>query len=428
MLNQSIAVIFFLPLLCSIIFYTPSAPWSSPAVSSANLIIILVWIAHYKKKYALARWIGMVGFTMYISLLLVLHGRAIGGDLTYMVLGMYGMAYFPKRRDRFILFSIILLSLAGTEYYIQNYDTPYAIEINYVIKISALLGNFMTLVIIIAFLDYDQRNYVKDSEALMKQLKEKNKELEQKNIRIAVQNERLLSLNSELQDFAYATSHHFKTPLRSIHSFMGLLEKQLDPQTLRKVKDYLTYAKDSSLHLYELTQDLLAFSKLAIDGKKRTRVNLNEVIEWVCKNLNDEIQEKNVDFKLSNLPVVYGHQFHFELLFQNLIDNGIKYNHSSKPLIKIDFEQGQEHLWIKISDNGIGIADKFKEKIFDMFSRLHTPDKYEGTGLGLAICRKIVRQYNGHLSFQSNESEGTTFIIELPISIMNEEAADWGLS
>lgn len=420
LLNQSMASVCLLPIIYSISFFSPANPLSSVAVCSSEIIIFSTWIANYHKKYALGRWIGLVGYIMYINLLIVLHGKEVGGNLTYVVLGMYGLAYFPKKFDRIIIFSLILISLAATEYYVYNYESIYALEVTYVISLSALLGNFLALAILMVFLDYDQKKYLFDTEALLEELRSKNKELEHKNKKIAIQNDRLTSLNGELRDFAYATSHHFKTPLRSIHSFMGLLEKQLDAETLKKVEDYLRFAKESSIHLYELTQNLLAFSKLSVSETEKTYIDLNEVVGWVQKNLNDKIEKKNVQFDLTSLPVVFGHQFHFELLFQNIIDNGIKYNDVQNPLIKIEFEEDLMDFRIKISDNGIGISEKFQEKIFDMFSRLHTPDQYEGTGLGLSICRKIVVQYEGNISLRSAEGKGSTFILEFPTVMINK--------
>ncbi|MCI4671678.1 MAG: ATP-binding protein [Bacteroidia bacterium] len=423
LLNRSTAAILLIPLFYVFSFYTPEAPWSSGAVLFADLIILAGLIANYRRKYILAKWIGMLGFTLYINILIILHGKGLGGNITYLVLGLYGFIYFPKRRDKAIIFSVIILSLIGTEYFVQNYESPYASLVNYTVYISALLGNFLAVMILIGFIDYDQNNYVKDSGKLLEELQHKNQELETKNRKIATQNQKLLNLNNELQDFAYATSHHFKTPLRTIHSFMGLLEKQLDSQTLAQVEDYLNYAKDSSVHLYELTRNLLAFSKLSVSEGEKTAVDLNEILATVKNNMSKDIEDKGVEIEAEKLPILWGYPFHFELLLQNILDNGIKYNESNSPKIELSFENQGAWGVILISDNGIGIPEKYQQQIFDMFSRLHNSERYEGTGLGLSICRKIMEQYDGSLLLNSKEGIGTTFTLRFPASILTAEKA-----
>ena len=227
---------------------------------------------------------------------------------------------------------------------------------------------------------------------------------------------KLLQSNRELQRFAYIASHDLKTPLRNITSFLSLIQRHIqkkyeDPE----LQEFLRYAVTGARQMNQLIVDVLEFSKLGSDQPGLEQmVNLNEIIREVRQSLNPIFQEKNVRLSLDKLPEIPADPSRMKQLFQNLIENGIKYNNSENPTIAIQyFDQNDAHV-IMVKDNGIGIDETYSEKIFEMFLRLHDSSEYEGSGIGLAICKKIVEQHGGYISLKSKEGKGSRFIVSLP--------------
>ncbi len=229
-------------------------------------------------------------------------------------------------------------------------------------------------------------------------------------------NFKLKESNKELERFAYIASHDLKSPLRNITSFAQLLKIRAKKKLSVNEKEYLQFIEDNARKMNELVQSILEFSQIdKIGTKNQEIVDLNDVIGEATMNLEVLIKEKNAFIETEMLPMIQGNQTQMLQLFQNLIENGIKYNTSERPTIIIKTSKDWNKNILFFKDNGIGISDEYHHQVFEMFKRLHTEEKYKGTGIGLALCKKIATKHNGDLMIETSTQKGTTFKLSLPV-------------
>lgn len=219
--------------------------------------------------------------------------------------------------------------------------------------------------------------------------------------------------NKELEQFAYVASHDLQEPLRMVSSYTQLIEKRYQDKLDQDANEFIHFAVDGAKRMQILISDLLQLSRVGTHGKPFENFDLNEAIEAAMKNLENLLLEKNAVIEKDNFPIICGDKHQFIQLFQNLIGNAIKFCDKT-PNINLSYEETTNKHIFYVQDNGIGIESEYKEKIFIIFQRLHTKDKYPGTGIGLSICKKIVERHGGRITFESKINEGTTFIISLP--------------
>jgi two-component system, LuxR family, sensor kinase FixL len=237
------------------------------------------------------------------------------------------------------------------------------------------------------------------------------------------QAEKLSRSNSELEQFAYVASHDLQEPLRKIQAFGDRLRSKYDATLGPEGLDYLTRMQNAAARMQVLIQDLLSLSRVASHAKPFAQVDLGDVVRMVISDLEVRIQERNGRVEAADLPVVFGDRGQLAQLFQNLIGNGLKFQKPGEsPLVKVSSEavilsdgSGAGAAWrITVEDNGIGFDEKYRERIFQIFQRLHGRSEYEGTGIGLAICRKIVERHGGVIAAHSSPGAGAKFVITLP--------------
>ncbi len=234
-------------------------------------------------------------------------------------------------------------------------------------------------------------------------------------------NEQLENKNEELERFAYIASHDLKTPLRNVTSFLSLLKRKLRDNPDPDINDFINIAQSNAQSMYNLIEEILEYSLVKSEVVKMAEVDMNEVLFLIEKNLIHYLDEKNATIKYSPLPIIKANQHQMVQLFQNLIENGLKYNNSAEPKVTISVFKEGEFLVFKVEDNGIGIDPEYHKKIFEIFKRLHNQSEYQGSGVGLAICNKIVSNHNGHIELISVENVGSIFMVHLKVKILDEE-------
>lgn len=224
--------------------------------------------------------------------------------------------------------------------------------------------------------------------------------------------------NQELQDFAYVASHDLQEPLRKIQAFGDILANEYG-KALGDGDEYLKRMLGAASRMSVLIQDLLSFSRVATKPQTITPVDLNTVVEDVVSDLETSININHGKVTVNKLPMVMADPTHMRQLFQNLIGNALKFHRedvvpevtiSAKPRAKAD-----THYEIYVADNGIGFDEKYLDRIFSVFQRLHGRDTYDGTGIGLAVCRKIAERYGGTIKATSKVGVGSTFTFQIPI-------------
>jgi light-regulated signal transduction histidine kinase (bacteriophytochrome) len=171
----------------------------------------------------------------------------------------------------------------------------------------------------------------------------------------------------------------------------------------------------------DLISSLLQYSRVGRKESKLKKTNLNNLIELKLMDLKKMIEEKKAQVNILDFPkTIVCEPVQIGLVFYNLINNGLKFNTNEKPTILIKGGERERDYLFSIHDNGIGIEDKFKEQVFDVFRRLHSRDKYEGTGIGLALCRKIILRHEGDIWFKSEKGQGTTFYFTIKKDLIGE--------
>ena len=226
--------------------------------------------------------------------------------------------------------------------------------------------------------------------------------------------EELLRSNAELEQFAYIASHDLQEPLRMISSYVQLLEKRYRGKLDQDADEFIGYASDGALRMQRLINDLLAYSRVGTRGKSFEEVNLEAALGQALENLHLAVKEKNAIVTHDPLPLAYGDSGQLTLVFQNLIDNAIKFAGEQPPRVHISAKVEGSECFCSVRDNGIGIASEFLNKLFLLFQRLHTRREYPGTGIGLAICKRIVERHGGKIWVESNPNEGSTFCFKIP--------------
>ncbi|MBJ7337920.1 sensor histidine kinase [Mycolicibacterium sp.] len=233
--------------------------------------------------------------------------------------------------------------------------------------------------------------------------------------------------NAELEQFAYVASHDLQEPLRKVTSFCQLIEKRYGDQLDERGVEYIAFAVDGAKRMQVLINDLLTFSRVGRLNAARTEVDLDTGLNDAITNLAMAIDESRAEIvrPAEPLPRVVGDPTLLVMLWQNLIGNAMKFRRDDVvPRIAIEFDRdADEDLWsFTVTDNGIGIAPEFVDKVFIIFQRLHGRDAYGGTGIGLALCKKIVEHHGGTIWIDTSYTGGTRFRFTLPASLPTDAA------
>ncbi|MEP7164422.1 MAG: PAS domain S-box protein [Ferruginibacter sp.] len=291
-------------------------------------------------------------------------------------------------------------------------------------------SRFWASVVITALHD-DQKNVVGFSKVTRDLTDRKNAEerqleylqnIEQKNIKLE-------QSNAELESFNYIASHDLQEPLRKIQAFSQLIMEKEKSNLSQMATDYFSRINKAASNMQNLIEALISYSQTNSAGIQLAETDLNNLLEDVKNDLSNVLEEKHTVIDADVLPIVQADPIQFRQLFTNLISNAVKYSKPGIPphiIITVTLMKGKDvgepdaipewGYWkISIMDNGIGFDQKYANKIFELFQRLHGKLEYQGTGIGLAICKKIMRNHEGCISATGNPQEGSVFNIFLPL-------------
>ncbi len=222
--------------------------------------------------------------------------------------------------------------------------------------------------------------------------------------------------NRELQDFAYIASHDLQEPLRKIVAFGDRLSHHADALD-EKGRDYLLRMQKAAVRMQQFIDDLLQYSRIMTRPQPFEAIDLKVPVQQAILDLEECFVAEDCHIIMDELPVIEADPVQMQLLFKNLISNAIKFRRpEEKPLIKVSYRYADDYsVLIEVQDNGIGFDERYKDRLFKPFSRLHGKSEYPGTGMGLAICDKIVKRHGGSIDVKSELGKGTTFLIALPV-------------
>ena len=253
-------------------------------------------------------------------------------------------------------------------------------------------------------------------------------------------NQELERSNRELQDFAFVASHDLQEPLRKIQAFGDLLKNDFADALGSEGRDFVERMQHAARRMNTLIQDLLTFSRVTTKAQPFMPVDLTGVAREVISDLETRIKQTGGQVEIGQLPEIEADPLQMRQLLQNLIANALKFHRpDAAPVVKLDsyrltsghgnnnhnghdgqarvqLDESNHFYQITVADNGIGFEEKYLDRIFTPFQRLHTRGEYEGTGMGLAVCRKIVERHGGTITAKSQPGVGTTFLITLPVT------------
>jgi light-regulated signal transduction histidine kinase (bacteriophytochrome) len=252
----------------------------------------------------------------------------------------------------------------------------------------------------------------RDKKEAEEALRRSHEELERK---VEERTTELVRSNNELEQFAYIASHDLQEPLRMVTSYVQLISKRYKDKLDNDANEFIDYIVNGTKHMQTLLHDLLEYSRVGTKGKPFELTDMKASLNIAISNLNKHIEESRAEISCGNLPGVYADETQIVQVFQNLIDNAIKFCGGKPPHIHISSEWKKTEWVISVSDNCMGIDPKHFDRIFIMFKRLHPGDKYPGTGIGLAVCKKIVERHGGRIWVESGPGKGSTFYFTIPV-------------
>jgi signal transduction histidine kinase len=274
-------------------------------------------------------------------------------------------------------------------------------------------GFFLIIVFILSTLKIEYEKVVKlniDLQDTLVEIKKTKDDLERKTKDLA-------RSNAELEHFAYVAAHDLKQPLIVAGGYINRLQRVYKDIFDSDADRSIGYASDAINRMGALINALLAYARVGSKTKDLKAIDYNEVVERATTNLQVEIEKCRAIVTHDQLPTLLADPIQFIQLFQNLIDNGIKFRREEPPHVHISAEHKEKEWVISLCDNGIGIDPKHSTCIFDIFQRVHDSSEYSGNGIGLATCKKIVENHGGRIWVESIPGKGSTFKFAIPIKV-----------
>lgn len=251
-------------------------------------------------------------------------------------------------------------------------------------------------------------------ERVEQELRELNAQLEE---RVAQRTRELERSNEDLEQFAYVASHDLQEPLRMVTSYADLLQRRMEGELDEKTERYFGYVVEGAERMRGLIDDLLTYSRTSTAGAEASEeLPLDRPLDRALENLRGAIEESEARIERRELPIVHGNLTSFTQVFQNLVGNAIKYRRPGEPpRIRITAESREDECIVSVQDHGIGVPEEHRDRIFEVFTRLHARERYPGTGMGLALCKRVVERRGGRMWVEAAPDGGSVFRFTVPV-------------
>jgi PAS domain S-box-containing protein len=257
----------------------------------------------------------------------------------------------------------------------------------------------------------------KHANELKRKVANRTRQLEAKKNDLEVAIEELKNLNSDLDCFAHICCHELRSPLRTLTNFSKLVLEELDRGETKNIGEYLITIHDRALKMDQLMKSILEYSTSGLNKNAYSTFSIEELLNEITLMLNVQIHEKKAVIIYQNMPTIYADRMQFFQLFQNLINNAIKFSKPSiGPAVTITAKNTPNTIIFQVKDNRLGIAKKYHKELFLPFKKFHTRAEGSQYGIGLSLCKKIVENHGGTIKISSSENAGTTFTFITPIN------------
>ncbi len=345
-------------------------------------------------------------------------GGLYSDNLLWMMATPLTALLFANSRSGFVW--LVLLIVVTSYLYYLDLQTPgyyrrQTQDLDGFYYLITYCGLFFMMVGIVLIFATGQSMIIKALDAKQKELTKQKAELTRQKEALISAEEKLKSINQELERFAYSASHDLKEPLRMIGSYVMLIKRKIGKDLEPSTQEYMGFITDGVSRMEKMLNDLLQYSRLGRNNEQLRDQDLNDTLLVVMQNLMTAMENTNTAIYSNQLPVVRSASVEMIQLFQNLISNSIKFRRRDvNPVIGITYQDDRENHRFMFMDNGIGIPEKSKQSVFNIFEKLHSIQEYEGSGIGLATCKKIVNNLGGNIWVEPEKEDGTTFVFTIP--------------
>lgn len=350
----------------------------------------------YKKYYFLSRMLMILSMNIALGIYAIVLGRDSGIHFLYFV--FFTLPFLLFSLNNYLLIAFCCLSSVVPFCIVRFQLVKPLVELDslslQILSVAMILLTFIWLLL--------NKLYLLKANGIVEENLQQSNQL-------------LQSRNRDLEQFAYVASHDLQEPLRTVASYVELLNKQYNDRFDENGQQYMGFILYSTHRLKKLIKDLLEYSRIGRNYQSE-KIKSYTLVQDVVADLKQLIADTQANVVVSPLPDIEGYGTDLKLLFQNLIVNAIKFRKQNElPMIKIWGEELDGFWKFAVSDNGIGIEPQHRERIFVIFQRLHTQAEYDGSGIGLAHCKKIVEMHGGAIWVESELGKGSTFYFTIPI-------------
>jgi len=343
-------------------------------------------------------------FPVMMMFIMYLYGPGLRAEYAFFVLFVIAIILHREEWLQFtFLFYNVLMYLLG--YYLGHYfDNPLASMATIEDGVMIFLASSICITLVVRVYYLENLRYENKTNQLLVSLEQKNDYLEK--------------AYQELERFSYITSHDLKSPLRIIYSYSSLLEKNIKNNQSEQLLQHLSYIQQGTKQMDRVLNSIMDYTSIdQMEKQQPELVNLEALVHELLQSLSSK-SKKPLEYSTDGLPAIRSFPKLWRKLLQLMLENSILYNESSPVIINLSHQVKDQQFLLNMRDNGIGIAPKYHERVFEMFERLHGGSRYQGTGLGLAICKKIVTKMGGDISLQSQTGAGAFFQISMPAFII----------
>ncbi len=403
-IHNSISILlYYLNLSSTILYIFVGLYWESLLVFGLSMAEHLIRTIK-RKNFLMAKIAGAQVVYLFFFLSGMVYGYTTALNHFYIIYIVVGPLFFTNKEVKYLLFVIIegiglflLQSMYGDHLFCFHQLRPEKVELFNYLVLSKIIIYMFSLTFLYIFMNQYQERKLKKIKANLNSAKQK-----------------LFTENNELRTFGMAATHSLKTPLFIINSFLTKIKDNLENSADRTAsKYYINLIKDSNKMNEKYSNDLITYSLIYGTDNKFEMINLKEMIDKNTPIFSLKYKKSKIINEVKNNCIIYSNAKLLDIIIQNLVDNGLKYNISKTPMIKIFTTKEDKKIYIFVEDNGIGISEEYKTKIFEPFNRINQIDSIPGSGLGLSFANLATLKINSELNLVSGKN-GCIFRLSIP--------------